>query len=547
MNGPGSISEQQRPLHVLNRLAFGPRPGDVDRVRQIGAERYIHDQLHPESEVPIPDSLRRKIASYRTLRMSPLELFREFQLPVMQVRRRDKGAGGDLLKSDLKDARIRQRVVMLEAIEARVARAIEGPRQLQEVLTAFWFNHFNVFRGKGLDNIWTGSFEEIAIRPHTMGKFRALLGATAKHPAMLFYLDNWMNTDPGSPRAKGKFQGINENYAREVMELHTLGVNGGYTQADVIALAHVLTGWGIARENPNIMMREALRGQFARFDHPFARRNPNRMPPPSPSLFYFDSERHDFSSKVFLGQTIKGAGISEGEAALDILARHPSTASHLSFELARYFVCDNPPVSLTAPMTARYLATDGDIREVLAVMFAAPEFWDRRHYRAKFKSPYEYVISCARAAGGEIRNYRPLYGTMQLLGQPLYGCPTPNGYSNTEDAWLNPDGMVMRLSFATAFGNGNLPLERPPFEEEAGEYRTMRRGAGAMNGKFNSPDRQRPDIPHTGPRMKPPSALSLASTLGPGALGATTTNAIESAPPRLRAAMILGSPEFMLR
>ncbi|MHB8381061.1 MAG: DUF1800 domain-containing protein [Candidatus Binataceae bacterium] len=552
MSGTGDIPEQERPLHVLNRLAFGPRPGDIEHISQVGPEGYIHEQLYPEPEISIPENLRDQIANYRTLHMSPLDLFRQFQEPVMQVRRQDKGAANEVLKGDLKDARIRQQTVMREAIEARIARAIDGPRQLQEVLTAFWFNHFNVFRGKGLDNIWTGSFEQTAIRPHTMGKFHDLLLATARHPAMLFYLDNWQNTDPGSPGAKGKFDGINENYAREVMELHTLGVGGGYSQADVIALAHILTGWGIAHENPNRERRQAIRGPMARFHRGFGRRNPDRMPPPSPGLFFFDPRRHDFSSKVFLGRTIQGAGISEGESALAMLARHPSTAKHLSFQLAQYFVTDNPPASLTGKMAARYLATDGDIREVLALMFAAPEFWDRRYYRSKFKSPYEYVISCARATGVQVRNYRPLYGTMQLLGQPLYGCLTPNGYSNTQGAWLNPDGTMMRLSFATAFGNGNLPLDHPPFEEEAGQSpgaeRKESRGfgkhptAGAMKTSFDAPAQ-----PHQGPKMTPPDPSALTRTLGPGALSANTTEAIESAVPPLRAALLLGSPEFMTR
>lgn len=563
MNDTGGIPAQERPLHVLNRLAFGPRPGDIEHISQIGPQGYIHEQLYPDSEIPIPGSLHDQIVSYRTLHMSPLELFREFQGPVMEVRRQDKGADKDVLKGDLKDARIRQQTVMREAIEARIARAIDGPRQLQEVLTAFWFNHFNVFRGKGLDNIWTGSFEEIAIRQHTMGKFRTLLLATAKHPAMLFYLDNWQNTNPGSAGAKGKFDGINENYAREVMELHTLGVGGGYSQADVIALAHILTGWGIARENPNheknheknTMMREAMRGPMAPFNRGLGRQRANRIPPPSPSLFYFDPERHDSSSKTFLGHTIQGAGISEGEDALAILARHPATARHLSFQLAQYFVTDNPPASLTGQMAARYLATDGDIREVLALMFTSPEFWDRRYYGSKFKSPYEYVISCARATGVPVRNYRPLYGTMQLLGQPLYGCQTPNGYSNTQDAWLNPDGMMMRLSFASAFGGGNLPLDHPPFEEAANdspdaerkENRGFGKHAGAIKTSFDASPR-----PHKGPKIKnpkmtPPDPTALFRTLGPGALSANTTEAIESATPELRAALLLGSPEFMTR
>src|SRR6266436_3239801 len=227
---------EQRPLHVLNRLGFGPRPGDVERVKVIGPEHYIHEQLHPES-IPEPSALVNRIASLQTLRMTPIELFKQFQMPVQKIEKTDQDAR--------KAARKQAGIIMYEAAQARILRAIYGPRQLQEVMAAFWFNHFNVFAAKGLCHLWTGAYEEEAIRPHTMGHFRDLLGATAKHPAMLFYLDNWQNTAPGSPGARGQFKGLNENYARELMELHTLGVNGGYSQQDVIALAHILTGWGI--------------------------------------------------------------------------------------------------------------------------------------------------------------------------------------------------------------------------------------------------------------------------------------------------------------
>jgi uncharacterized protein (DUF1800 family) len=223
----GDLPSQYRAVHALNRLGFGPRLGDVTRLNAEGIDRYIHEQLRPES-LPIPESLVSQLASYRTLHMTPLGLFREFQLPVMQVRRELRSADPAARKTAVKDERVRARIVMREAVEARLVRAIEGPRQLQEVMTAFWFNHFNVFAAKGLDNIWTGSFEETAIRPHTLGKFRALLGATAKRPAMLFYLDNWQNSAPHGAGSPGKFEGINENYARELMELHTMGVNGGY-------------------------------------------------------------------------------------------------------------------------------------------------------------------------------------------------------------------------------------------------------------------------------------------------------------------------------
>jgi uncharacterized protein (DUF1800 family) len=553
----GGDAKLDRTIHVLNRLAFGPRPGDVEHVRALGPDVYVHQQLYPES-IPIPDDLVERVSAYRTLHMTPVALFVEYQRPIMMAQKNAKqekkqetktdGADKDAAKDTTKDARIKQRVVLREAVEARMIRAIEGPRQLQEVMTAFWFNHFNIFGGKGLDNVWTGAFEENAIRPHTMGKFRALLGATAHHPAMLFYLDNWQNTAPGSPGSKGKFEGINENYARELMELHTLGVGSGYSQADVIALAHILTGWGIPRPRDERAPGDppAQFGPVGFRRRNFIRRNPVAV---DPSGFYFDSTRHDFSSKTFLGHRIDGAGIEEGERALDILARSPATANHLSFKLAQYFVADDPPKSLTGRMAERYLASDGDIRAVLTAMFTSAEFWDPRCYGAKFKTPYEYVVSCVRATGVPVRNYRPLYGTMQLLGMPIYGCLTPNGYANTQDAWLNPDAMMTRLSFATALGSGNLPLENSPFEEDADgnpQYKdrqpvVSRKGEARVNIKFEA-DASRPQ----GPKMTPPDPAQLAATLG-SYFSPTTANAVEASPTQLRAPLILGSPEFMKR
>jgi uncharacterized protein (DUF1800 family) len=562
-------SKQDRILHVLNRLAFGPRPGDFELVSAIGPERYVQQQLHPEA-IAVPGDLSERVSELQTLHMSPIALFVEYQRPINQARKNAKAeAGGDTaaidktaIKDATKDLRIRQRIVMREAVEARMMRAIEGPRQLQEVMTAFWFNHFNIFAGKGLDIIWTGAFEETAIRPHTFGKFRKLLGATAHHPAMLFYLDNWQNTAPGSPGSKGKFEGINENYARELMELHTLGVNGGYSQADVIALAHILTGWGLPKGGGGYGDGKRMRGDGGGMAggemggggmsgglFPFMRRRRNFMPPAiDPSGFYFDESRHDFSEKTFLGHRIEGGGIDEGEHALDILARSPATAKHLSFKLAQYFVADDPPKVLVERMANRYLATDGETRAVLETMFTSAEFWDPRNYGAKFKTPYEYVVSCARATGVPIRNYRPLYGTMQMLGMPLYACQTPNGYANTQDMWLNPDAMMMRLSFATALGSGNLPLENPPFEEDAdggsggGEMRpeppAVPRGAGKVNINF--------DPGKHGPKMTPPDPAQLAATLGEY-FSPATANAVEAAPTNLRAPLILGSPEFMKR
>jgi uncharacterized protein (DUF1800 family) len=365
---------------------------------------------------------------------------------------------------DKKALRQQSKVILEQAVQARILRALYEPRQLQEVLTAFWLNHFNVFAAKGLCHLWIGSFEQEAIRPYALGSFRDLLGATAKHPAMLFYLDNWQNTAPDAPGARGRFEGINENYARELLELHTLGVNGGYSQADVIALAHILTGWSIARPNTGMSFNRPINSEpnlnFSRiWSNPWRPRRKKRDGRDrftTKQGFLFDPRRHDFAAQILLGHQIAGGGMEQGETALDILARSPATANHLSYELAQYFVADNPPPQLVRQMALRYLASDGNIRDVLQTLFSSPEFWDRRYYAAKFKTPYEFVISATRASGLPVANVRPLAGAMATLGMPLYGCQTPDGFKSTQQAWLSPDAMMTRISFATALGNGRF-------------------------------------------------------------------------------------------
>jgi uncharacterized protein (DUF1800 family) len=353
-----------------------------------------------------------------------------------------------------------------------------------------------------------------------MGRFRELLGATAHHPAMLFYLDNWQNSAPRDEARNARFAGINENYARELMELHTLGVNGGYTQADVIALAHILTGWGLAR-------REAFRP-------PQRRRLTEAGAVIDPGGFFFDPRRHDFSDKFLLGHRIAGAGIAEGERALDLLAAHPATAHHLSFKLAQYFVADAPPEPLVERMVRRYLETGGRIRELLKELFASAEFWDERNRACKFKTPYEYVLSATRLSGVAVTNFRPLVGWMQQMGMQPYGHETPDGYTQTREAWLNPDGMMMRLSFAVALGSGQMPLDAPDFEEsERGFDGHLQRGG--FTGRLYDPG-HRPPL----------DAGAMAAALGP-ALAPRTLGAVSEAPARLQAALILGSPELMMR
>jgi uncharacterized protein (DUF1800 family) len=322
-----------------------------------------------------------------------------------------------------------------------------------------------------------GTYEEQAIRPHVLGKFRSLLEATAKHPAMLFYLDNWQNTAPDSPGARGRYKGLNENYARELMELHTLGINGGYTQQDVITLARILTGWGF----------------------PGGRQRANNG-----SGFYFDATRHDSSDKVFLGQTIKGSGMAEGEQALDILARHPATARHISYKLAQYFVADEPPASLVDQLTKRFQETDGDIKAVLNTLFHSSEFLDPKYYNAKFKTPYQYLVSAIRATDTQVENYRTAAGVLRQMGMPVYGCPTPNGYKNTEEAWLSPDAVLRRISLTAALVSGRF------------------------SGKSSV------------------TAQQLATTLGNN-FSPKTSQVIAANPEGMKAALILGSPEFMRR
>ncbi len=457
-------------MHVLNRLSFGPTAEEITRVRSIGIDSYIREQLNPEY-LPFPSELKYKLDSLTTLRMTPVELFKEYGPPQTQ-----KGQKPD--PQVLKEARKRAKIIMAQAVEAKFDRAIESPRQLEEVMVDFWYNHFNVYDGKGLDYLWAGAFEEQAIRPHVLGRFRDLLGATAKHPAMLFYLDNWKNSSPGSPGAKNQFKGLNENYARELMELHTLGVDGGYTQQDVITLAQILTGWGIRRA-----------GQKG-----------------DAYGFYFDKKRHDFSNKIFLGYSIQGSGQTEVEQALDILSRSPATAHHISYQLVQFFVSDEPDPALVEQLSKRFLETDGDIRAVLDSLFHSEQFWDPKNYGAKFKTPFQFVISSIRASGSRVDNYKPLYGWMTQLGMPLYGCQTPDGFKNTQDAWLNPDSMIRRVNFATALANGKL--------------------------KINSHDSELLD------------SSRLSNALG-NSFSEKTQKAIESSPPRLRASLILGSPEFM--
>ncbi|MDJ0517192.1 MAG: DUF1800 domain-containing protein [Trichodesmium sp. MO_231.B1] len=405
-------------LHLINRLSFGPTPGQIEKIKNIGLEAYIQSQLKPNS-IPYPKILIQKLEYLDTLPLTPSEIITELQRLQQQ--------GKELILDQRGLNRIKGRFeqkIFLQATKGRFLRTLESPRHLEEVMVDFWYNHFNVFGRQGLNRLYFSSYEQQAIRPHALGKFRDLLGATAHHPAMLIYLDNWQSH-------RGR---INENYARELLELHTLGVDGGYSQDDVIALAKIFTGWGLPPNNKRAEDRDG---------------------------FYFEEKRHEPGDKIFLGQTIKQNGMAEGETALDILASHPSTAKHISYKLAQTFVSDEPSESLVKILSQSFLDSQGDISTVLNTLFNSSEFWQPDVHNSKFKNPYRFVTSAMRAIGNEVDNFRPINGILDQLGMPLYGCVTPDGYKNTKEAWLDSDTMIRRSSLAIPLSGGLLGRGKP--------------------------------------------------------------------------------------
>jgi uncharacterized protein (DUF1800 family) len=524
-------------LHVLNRLAFGPAPGDLDRVMRMGTPAWIAEQLHPE-RLALPSFLANQLATLRTPNESQRELvqsYREMQKEAKEAKQAETAsADGKKPGTDEGGERRKQIAnIYLEAGEERLLQALNSPRQLEEVLVDFWFNHFNVYEGKGLVRVLTESYEREAIRPHVLGRFRAMLGATAKHPAMLFYLDNWLSVAPGYQPRRGfgaaggaaKPSGLNENYAREVMELHTLGVDGGYTQQDVTELARILTGWTLApSQQPG--KRRFVNGQ----DFPTPQHHGD-------SIFGFDPARHDDGSKTWLGHSVPPNGQLEGEYALDVLARHPATARHIAFKLARHFVADEPTPALVSQIAQRFLDTDGDLRAAMQAIFDSPEFHDVRP--VKFKTPYQYVLSSVRATGITTTNVRPLMATLTQLGQPLFGCQTPDGWHDTEADWLNPNAITQRVNFATALASGRLPLQRVDFTDAPA-------GANGMKAMERQTDRAMNKGVAVEGATPPVDVTALLATLGP-AISDKTRAAVAGSPPPLRAALVLGSPDFMRR
>ncbi|MBZ5641412.1 MAG: DUF1800 domain-containing protein [Acidobacteriia bacterium] len=603
------LSDDEAIMQAFNRLGFGARPGDLERVKQMGLQAWIDRQLHPES---IDDSaLDARLDRFSTLKMSSARLLEEFPQPQVAARREgitveeyrkqqqerlkqvaqatqtDMQAGpqNDMQKADAQglpnfetgamdgndpgkqkgggkgqdgfagnmfnyqEIRTPQRIVA-ELSMAKVTRAVYSERQLNEMMVDFWYNHFNVFAAKGDDRWLITAYERDAIRPHAMGKFRDLLEATAKSPAMLFYLDNWLSADPvawqklqqeqqqrrqmrqqrfggpfgrprfpqgqggpnanpNDPNAKGKRmeRGLNENYGRELMELHTLGVDGGYTQDDVINVAKAFTGWTI--------------------------REPRRDPE-----FFFDERIHNTGKKTVLGHAIHGGGMKDGEEVLDLLARDPHTAHHISFELAQRFVSDNPPAGLVDRMAQTFQKSDGDIREVLRAMIYSPEFWSRDVYRAKIKTPFELVVSATRAVGADVDVPFLLVQWTTRIGQPLYQCEPPTGYSAKAEAWVNTGALLNRMNFSLALTANRLRGAQVEIEPLLG-------GQAAAD-----PHATLDHAIHVllGGQVSPQTRETLEKQLtDPQILQASLDDPVKQVNAAMIAGLVLGSPEFQRR
>jgi uncharacterized protein (DUF1800 family) len=563
------LTEDQAVMHALNRLGYGPRPGDVERIRVMGLDKWVEQQLHPDS---IDDSaLDERLAQYPTLKMTSKKLLDDFPQPNQAVKR--EGVTKDEYKEQMEQKRQDALAQMLptgndnfdkanqqlakiqgpnrivaELSMAKLDRAVYSNRQLESVMEDFWFNHFNVFANKGADKWFVTSYVRDTIRPRTMGKFQDLLVATAQSPAMLFYLDNWMSADPaayqrmkaemdarrrryqgifagGYPPPPGTFpgpspvpvgntapkkkddRGLNENYGREVMELHTVGVDAGYTQEDVIAMAETLTGWTV--------------------------HEPRKDPE-----FFFDERIHAQGKKVVMGRTFNYGGIKDGEESLKSLANHPSTARFISTEMARHFVSDDPPQSLIERMTKNYESTNGDIRSLLKTMIYSPEFWSKDAYRSKVKTPYELVASTARALNADVPVMLPLTNWVGRMGEPLFLCQPPTGYSDKAGTWVNTGALLNRLNFALSFAGDKM--------------------AGAsvnLNELLGPPASTDPNIALTrsidiflGGQIADSTRQTLESRLSdPQVLQAKLDDQVKQVNEGLVAGLVLGAPEFQRR
>lgn len=474
-------SIDQQAIHVANRLGYGITPDLLQHIKLIGVAAYIEQQLNPAA-LPVAELPTQPIALYAPATAGQL-LLQQFT---------HYAADPQLLQQGLPLSVQRQKFVKQKTAEyqqAKLLRAIYSPRQLEERLVDFWFYHFNVFAGIDYTGLLIQHYEDTALRPVVFDHFPALLQATAQHAAMSTYLNNRVNRREQTFK-NGHRVGINENYARELLELHTVGVEAAYTQADIRALAHVLTGWGFD-----------VQGQR------------NQAP-----LFYFNEQQHDAQPQVVMGQQV-GGQLQHGEQLLRWLALHPRTAQRLSHKLAVYFVADQPPAAMVEQMTKTFVQTQGDLTAVLRVMFYSDGFWSRQSVQRKFKTPYDYVVSSVRLADVQPQNVRYLLYTLQQMNMPIYGCLTPDGYTSTAAVWQNAYALSQRFELAKKIGDGVIAFD-------TGVVASVPEQRRAQRQRFQ------------------PQAQAMLALIRP-ILSSNTQAVLQQAPQPMRAGLLLSSPEWL--
>jgi uncharacterized protein (DUF1800 family) len=484
------LTRREAAAHLLSRFSYGPRPGEVEAVAAMGPERWLERQLAADPAAADP-GLADRLAVSPALSMTVAESLCTYPADgAVRTEARKAGVIPDEVSETAADAVPREerekeiRAILaeysrrrgyrpqgeiLEQLSAqKLLRAVYAESQLGEVMTDFWFNHFNVSWTDDRTRPYLPAFERDAIRPFALGRFRDLLGATARHPAMLLYLDNAQSVAPGGatttfedemaqagkkpgiPRPQNGKGGINENYARELMELHTLGVDGGYTQADVVEVARAFTGWTVVPADRGTMDRIEKRMQQERSVGGEAFRLQGH--------FLFRADLHDAGPKMVLGRPLPaGRGIEDGEEVLGLLAAHRETARHLAFELAVRFVADHPSQALVERLSGVYLESGGDIRRTVRAIAESREFWSPAARGAKVKSPLELAASALRALGADVKDPKPTVAWIAKLGEPLYSYQPPTGYPDRAEAWLNAGTLLGRMNFGLRLAAGKLP------------------------------------------------------------------------------------------
>ncbi len=560
------LTENQKISHVLNRLGFGARPGDIEKVKAVGVQKYIEQQLN----APVSDSaeVTARLKNFEVLDMETPEIFAKYPnggallrklegrnrnkqtaampnnnraMPDGEVNEDERRAQQQKIREYYQKYDLRPPAQITQQMQAsRIVRAVYSENQLQEAMTDFWLNHFNVYAGKAAVRWFIPSYERDVIRKNALGNFKDLVKGTAQHPAMLFYLDNFQSMSPNTqignnrqnqrmqkalqsgqlnPRQRERLKkrglsdeqigqrikqaqnmtkqpkqqrGINENYARELMELHTLGVDGGYTQKDIVEVARSFTGWTIADPRG---YRSAAANEIKGDDNKKLNHLQRQMGVPDEiesGEFYFNEKWHEGGEKIVLGQKINEGGMKDGLKVIDVLAAHPSTAKFIARKLAVKFVSDNPSDALVGRVAQAFQKSNGDIKTTLRALFNDKEFYAPENYRAKIKTPFELLASSLRALDADVKTSPALVGLLGKMGEPLYGYIAPTGYPDTAEDWVNTGALLERMNFAVALASNRIPQTKvnlAKFEAKSKQEILNKAVSGILEGEISASTR----------------------------------------------------------